>query len=390
MKDTLKVAVVGAGMAGQAHAFGYRNASMAARVAPLRVELVAIVDPNRQLARSVADRYGFAEVYPDVDHVLDDPNIDIVSVAVPNSLYIDVLPNILKSGKHLFVEKPLGRSAAEARDLADIARSCGVVAGVGFSFRRLPGLAAMADVVASGRLGPLRHLRAWYYADYAVDPNVPLTWRYLQESSGGGAILDMGAHAIDALQFVAGSISAVLAAQLRTVIERRPIPAGTAVGHGRTDVTTEYGQVTNDDVAVLIVELADGSIGHVEVSRVATGMPNSLGVVVFGANGHASFDSIQGGEFQVFEASAAPAAVNGPRRIFTGPEHPYFADVAPMPAAGVGTAYGEAFIAEIQEFITCVRDGRPMDTNFDTAVATMTVIEAAQHCAAEETRMPVA
>lgn len=382
MKNTLKVAVVGAGMAGQAHAFGYRNASMAHGMGPLRIELAAIVDPNPQLAQSVAERYGFSSVHTDLDAVLVDRDIDIVSVALPNRLHADVLPKVLAAGKHLFAEKPLGRSVAEAQALADAARGSGVVTGIGFSFRRLPALAALADVVASGRLGTLYSARAWYHADYALDPEGPLSWRYSLEDSGGGAILDIGSHAIDALQFVSGPVSAVVGAKLTTVIPKRPIPAGASVGHGPADLTGVYGEVTNDDIAVVLVELEGGAVGHVEVSRVAAGMPNSLGVTVYGSKGHAAFDSIRGSEFEIFETGTADAMTNGPRRIFAGPQHPHFADVAPMPGAGVGTGYGEAFMAEIQEFVTCVRSGRKMSTDFDTAIATMAVIEAAQHHAA--------
>lgn len=390
MNETLRVAVVGAGMAGQAHAFGYRNASMAAKLSGVRIELAAIVDPNTALAQSVADRYGFGSVEADVDSVLADPSVDIVSVALPNLVHAQVLPKVLAAGKHLFAEKPLGRSVTEARALADLARSSGVRTGIGFSFRRLPGLAAMADAVASGAIGQVYSARAWYHADYAVDPEGPYSWRYALEESGGGAVLDIGSHAIDALQFVAGPVTAVRGASLSTVIPKRPVPAQAAVGHEAAQSTGVYADVTNDDIAVVLVELGAGAVGHVEVSRVAAGMPNSLGVTVYGSAGHASFDSIRGGEFSLFESGTATALTNGPRRVFTGPQHPYFADVAPMPGGGVGTGYGEAFVAEIQEFVGCVLTGQAMSTDFDTAVATMAVIEAAQQVAARDERRPVA
>ncbi len=385
MKQTLRVAVVGAGMAGQAHAFGYRNASMAAGLGPVRVELATVVDPNVELARSVADRYGFEATETDVDAVLADPSIDVVSVALPNLVHAQVLPKVLAAGKHLFAEKPLGRTVTEARMLADLARASGVRTGIGFSFRRIPGLAAMADAVRAGAIGRLYTARAWYHADYAVDPQGPFSWRYSLEDSGGGAVLDIGAHAIDALQFVAGPVEAVTGAALSTVIPTRPVPAAATVGHGTAATTGEYAEVTNDDIAVVLLELAGGALGHVEVSRVAAGMPNSLGVTVYGSAGHATFDSISAGEFHIFQTGTADVLTNGPRRVFTGPQHPYFADVAPMPGGGVGTGYGEAFVAEIQEFLRCVLTGTPMSTDFDTAVATMTVVEAAHQAAASGT-----
>ena len=303
-RKTIRAAVVGAGMAGQAHAFGYRNATMAADLADVRVELATIVDPNLELAQTVKNRYGFEKAVADIDEMLADPSIDVVSVALPNNLHAQVLPKVIASGKHLFAEKPIGRTPAEAAELARLAAGSDAVTGVGFSFRRLPGLAAIAQAVAEGQIGEVYSVRAWYYADYAADPQGALSWRYDQELSGGGAVLDIGAHAIDAAQFVAGPIETVLDAQLRTVIAQRPKPAAGGIGH-HAAVTDETGPVTNDDVAVITAQFENGAVGTVTLNRIAYGMPNSLGVEVYGTNGHALFDSIAGGQFHVFTADAA-------------------------------------------------------------------------------------
>ncbi|MGM7774554.1 Gfo/Idh/MocA family protein [Arthrobacter sp. KNU-44] len=388
MTTTIRIGIIGAGMAGQAHAFGYRNASMARDLGDIDVQLHTIADPNLELAQSVAHRYGFANAVADIEAFLANPEIDAVSVALPNHLHAEVLPKVIASGKHLFAEKPIGRTREEAGRLADLAEACTAVTGVGFSFRRLPGLAALAQAVQNGAVGKVHTVRAWYNADYAVDPSGALSWRYSQEQSGGGALLDIGAHAIDAAQFVVGPVSRVLNSTLRTVITERPKPAAGAIGHGGA-TTEERGPVTNDDVALLTVEFDGGAVGQITLSRIASGVPNSLGVEAFGSNGHAVFDSISAGEFHLFESGVASAAFNGPRRIFTGPEHPYFNDVAAMPGAGVGTGYAEAFVAEIQEFLRCVRDGSPMDTNFKTAVSMMSVVGAALEAAESNTPVDV-
>jgi len=389
MKKTINVGLIGAGMAGQAHAFGYRNATMAADLAELSVNLHTIADPNQELARNVADRYGFASVTGDIDELLQNPDIDVVSVALPNFAHATVLTKALASGKHVFAEKPIGRTAQEASDLAEQAGSSDAVTGVGFSFRRLPGLAAVANAVSDGRIGDVHTVRGWYNADYAADPHGALSWRYSQERSGGGALLDIGSHAIDAAQYVAGPITRVLSAELRTVIATRPLPAAGAIGHGGSG-STETGAVDNDDVALLTVEFANGAIGQISLSRIAHGVPNSLGVEIFGSNGHVKFDSIRSGEFHLFEANAGGPDYNGPRAVVTSPAHPYFTDVAAMPGGGVGTGYAEAFVAEIQEFLRCVRDNTAMDTNFDTGLAMMNVVGAALQSASDGSAVTVA
>lgn len=364
MAHSVKIGIIGAGMAGQAHAFGYRNAMMAVGLG-VTVELDTIADPNLALAQSVAARYGFKNATADVDALIAS-DVDVISVALPNFLHAEVLPKVLASGKHVFAEKPIGRTPAEAASLQKLAERTSAITGVGFSFRRLPGLAALAVAVATGRIGEVHSLRAWYYADYAADPSGALSWRYSQEQSGGGALLDIGAHAIDAVHFVAGAISEVSHASLATVIAERPLSG-----------SDELGPVTNDDVALLTVKLESGAIGQIALSRIAAGMPNSLGVEIYGTRGSASFDSIVAGEFNLFETDITDAAFNGPRRIFTGPAHPYFSDVAAMPGAGVGTGYAEAFVAELQEFLRSVATLTPMDTDFEQASQMMNVVGAA-------------
>lgn len=374
MSTPLRVGIIGAGMAGQAHAFGFRNAMMAVS-SDVNVELVTIADPNLTLAESVARRYGFQHATADVDACIAS-DLDVISVALPNFLHATVLPKVIASGKHLFAEKPIGRTPEESASLQELAEASTATTGVGFSFRRLPGLAALRQAVADGRLGKIHTVRGSYDADYAADPAGALSWRYSQEESGGGAILDIGAHAIDALHFVAGPVSRVLGATLRTVIAERPLPARGAIGHGAS-TSNETGPVTNDDTALVTLEFASGAVGQVSLSRISAGTPNALTIEVMGARGSASFSSLTAGEFHIFENDAADAAYNGPRRVFTGPAHPYFTDVAAMPGTGVGTGYAEAFTAEIQEFLACVRDGRAMDTDFATATQMMNVVGAA-------------
>ncbi|GAB89796.1 Gfo/Idh/MocA family protein [Gordonia rhizosphera] len=376
-RRTIRVALVGAGAAGQAHAFGFRNVSMAAGLDSVAIDLATVVDPNVELARRTADRYGYREATADLQSVLDDPTIDAISVALPNSVHAVVLPAILASGKHVLAEKPIGRNATEAAELVALAEQSAAVTGVGFSFRRLPGLAAVRDAVAGGAIGSVRSFTAWYNADYGASADAPFSWRYAKETAGAGALIDIGTHAIDSVQHVVGPIRRVVSATLHTAITERPIPG-----------SDQTGVVDTDDVALLTVETENGAIGQIHVSRIAVGLPNSLGVQVHGEKGHARFDSIAAGEFHI-HLDDGPAALSGPRRVFTGPQHPYFSDVAAMPGGGVGTGYAEAFVAEIQHFVRCILAGEPMDTSFPSALRVMRVVDAASLAAADGTAVDI-
>jgi predicted dehydrogenase len=371
----IRVALVGAGAAGQAHAFGWRNVSMAAGLDHVDVDLAVVIDPNIDLAHRTASRYGYATASADMQAVLDDPTIDAVSVALPNSVHAEVLPGILSSGKHVLTEKPIGRCASEAGPLVELAELSDAVTGVGFSFRRLPGLAAVHDLIRDGAIGDVHSFTAWYNADYGASPDAPFSWRYARATAGAGALIDIGTHAIDAVQHVIAPVRRVVSSTLQTVITRRPMPG-----------SAEFGVVDTDDIVLLTVELENGAVGQIHVSRVAAGIPNSLGFQIHGAGGHARFDSIAAGEFHV-HLNEGPAALAGPRRVFAGPAHPYFSDVAAMPGGGVGTGYAEAFVAEIQHFVRCILACEPMDTSFGSALRVMRVVDAAIEAA--ETRVSV-
>jgi predicted dehydrogenase len=377
-RRTLRVALVGAGAAGQAHAFGYRNVSMAAGLEGVHIDMAAVVDPNNELARRTADRYGFTDATPDLQRVLDDPNIDAISVALPNGVHSAVLPAVLRSGKHVLTEKPLGRNAAEAAELVALAEQSNAVTGVGFSFRRLPGLAAVRDLVAAGVIGGVHSFTAWYNADYAASADAPFSWRYAKATAGAGALIDIGTHAIDTVQHVIAPVGEIISSTLRTVIDRRPI-AG----------SSEFGIVDTDDIALLTVELANRAVGQIHVNRIASGVPNSLGLQIHGSQGHTRFDSIAAGEFHV-HTDDGPALLAGPRRVFTGPQHPFFTDVAAMPGGGVGTGYAEAFVAEVQHFVRCIVADTPMDTSFSSAHQVMRVVDAAQESALRTAPVAVA
>jgi predicted dehydrogenase len=341
---------------------------MSDRLSGVTVELDTVVDTDIELARRVARRYGFRRAVADVQTVIDDPAIDAVSVALPNFLGLPVLGALLRAGKHVLGEKPLGRNAAEADELVGIAASSGRVAAVGFTYRRVPALAQLSEKVHSGLIGQPYFARAHYYSDYALDPATQMSWRFDAELSGGGTLLDMASHALDAVSFVlgtSGAVSAVTSCHLDTVIRERPTADG-----GRA-------AVTNDDTALIDLRFHGGVLGSVLSSRVAAGYPNDLGLEVFGSDGRAKWSFARSNEWVLYQRSVGAPGTDGPRIIVPGPDAPYFTDTMPMVARGNPTGYGEAFAAEMQDFLLSILNGTPMDTSFEVGARTMHVITAA-------------
>lgn len=374
MTRELRIGLVGAGPAGQAHAFGYRNVPMAHDLKDVRLILDTVVDPNLALAESVAQRYGFERCVASVDELLAGSSVDAVSVALPNHLAAPTLTKLINAGKHVLAEKPLGRNATEAQLLTDLAEAAGIVAGVGFSYRRIPALAAAARAIADGAIGTPYLATARFYADYALDPETPLNWRFVKETAGAGTLMDMGTHALDALEFLVGPISEVAASILHTSIPTRPEP--TSPG--------SRGAVDTDDTAMISLRFAGGAVGTMIASRVTAGIPVDLAVEVFGSGGHIRFSFEEMSYYTLYQTGANTPPTDGPRRIIPGPEAPHFADVMPMCFRGNPTGYGEAFIAETQDFVRAILTGLPMDTDFATATRTMLAAQAAIDCSRTE------
>ena len=321
MTTPLSVAVIGAGMAGRSHANGWRMATTMFDVEDLPpVRLAAVADANGPLADDAAKRYGYDKAVTSWEEIVDDPDIDVVSIVVGNDLHRPIAEALVKAGKHVLCEKPLAGTLEDGKAMADLEQDASVVTGVGFTYRRNPAMAAVSQHVTAGDLGPVTLFQGRYNCDYACDPGGALAWRYTGPK-GSGALADIGAHLIDLAEFVNGPIASVAGGQLTISIAQRPKPLGFVVGHGAAPVSDETGEVTNEDTAAWTVRFANGSSGTFAVSRTAFGMPNGLAFDVYGLQGRASVDWHRPAEY-LYDDALAPAITRGERRIIAGPNLP--------------------------------------------------------------------
>lgn len=221
-RHPLSVAVIGAGMAGRTHANAWRQVGTvfgSEGIPPIR--LAAICDSYEPFARSARDSYGYERAVTDWHDIVDADDIDVVSVVVSNALHRQVAEDLVRAGKHVLCEKPLSDSLENARAMAELEANSQVVTGVGFSYRRHPSVAAIAELVRQGRLGDVTTFSGRYWCGYGVDPTVPMAWRY-RGPQGSGALGDLGSHIIDVAEFVCGPIRSVRGGAFATIIDKRP------------------------------------------------------------------------------------------------------------------------------------------------------------------------
>ncbi|WP_166983144.1 Gfo/Idh/MocA family protein [Paramicrobacterium fandaimingii] len=379
MSDSIGVAVIGAGMAGRAHAAAYRAASTLYDPVLPEIRLVSIGDVNPVFGEAAARRFGFERTDQNWQAIAEADDIDVVSVVIANHLHREVVEGLLAAGKHVLCEKPLSDTIADAEAMADAARTASSVARVGFTFRRAPGIAFVRDLVQSGELGEILHFRGRYWADYSCDPMAPITWRY-KGPMGSGALADVGSHLSYIAEFIAGEVIEVSGGRFSTVINERPVPLEATVGHGHVAVSDTFEPVENDDYAAFTAGFANGASGSIEVSRVAAGHPNGLAFEVFGTKGTASWNQERPSEISLFKTEGEPSQ-RGERQVILGPNHPYVAGGFPMDAPGIGFGQNDGFVFQARSFLEEVAgmpegDSLPRCATFDEGIHSMRMLEA--------------
>jgi predicted dehydrogenase len=376
MTDSIGVAVIGAGMAGRAHAAGYRSASTVYGEGLPEIRLAAIADVNPAFATDTARRFGFARAEAGWEAVAAADDVDVVSVVVANPLHRQIVEGLLDAGKHVLCEKPMAPTVEDAEAMVAAAKASGRETGIGFVFRRSPAIGAIREQLASGAVGRPLHFNGHYWCDYGVDPRGPMSWRY-KGGPGSGALSDIGSHLIDLAEFVCGPIRSVRGAVLSTFVTERALPLGAAVGHAAAEVSDVTEPVENEDLVTFTATFASGATGTLSASRAAYGLANSLGFELFTSSGAATFDLARAGEFGFIDGAPA-GPTQGFRQVLVGPAHPYLTGGIPMDFPGVGYGQNDLFTFQSRAFLEQVAglEGLPRLASFEEGLHNLRLLDA--------------
>jgi predicted dehydrogenase len=376
MTDSIGVAVIGAGMAGRAHAAGYRSASTVYGEGLPEIRLAAIADVNPAFATDTARRFGFARAEAGWEAVAAADDVDVVSVVVANPLHRQIVEGLLDAGKHVLCEKPMAPTVEDAEAMVAAAKASGRETGIGFVFRRSPAIGAIREQLASGAMGRPLHFNGHYWCDYGVDPRGPMSWRY-KGGPGSGALSDIGSHLIDLAEFVCGPIRSVRGAVLSTFVTERALPLGAAVGHAAAEVSDVTEPVENEDLVTFTATFASGATGTLSASRAAYGLANSLGFELFTSSGAATFDLARAGEFGFIDGAPA-GPTQGFRQVLVGPAHPYLTGGIPMDFPGVGYGQNDLFTFQARAFLEQVAglEGLPRLASFEEGLHNLRLLDA--------------
>lgn len=350
------IGLVGGGYMGKAHAVAF-SAVGAVFDTPLRPRLEMIAASRPDTAERYRKAYGFRRAAPDWQALVDDPAVEAVVIASPQSTHRAIAEAAFRRGKPVFCEKPLGASLAEAEAMTAAAEASGAVAMVGFNYVRTPATQFARELVSSGAIGRVTWFRGEHTEDFLADPRLPGSWR--TEGAANGALGDLAPHMLNCALAIMGPIVS-LSAMVETVHATRPGPAG--------DVP-----VTNDDHLQLMCRFGDGAMGHLYVSRIATGRKMGYAYEIHGTAGAIRFDQEDQNALWLYRAEG-PEDERGFRKILTGPAHPDYLPFCQGP--GHGTGYQDQIIIEARDFLSAIHTGKPVWPTFRDGLEVWRVADA--------------
>ena len=296
-KPILSIGLIGYGGIGKFHTANWRNLNLQYPDLPAKIRLAAVASRSQSSADAAVAEGGFEYGVTDYEKVVQDPNIDLIDICTPNNTHFEIFQAAIDAGKHIYIEKPLALNLEQAEEMAAFPKKDGQVIQMAFNFRWIPAVMKAKELIENGSIGDVLNFRAQYHHSSYLNPEKPLSWRLTQEDSGGGALVDLGAHIIDLMLHLAGPFQRVIA-QTKTFIHQRPSPDGPA-------------PIQVDDHGQLLVTLKSGGMGLIEASRIAAGTTDDLNFEIHGTKGALKFNFMDSGWLYVYETKDARKPLGG-------------------------------------------------------------------------------
>ncbi|WP_274626614.1 Gfo/Idh/MocA family protein [Arvimicrobium flavum] len=318
-KDTIGVGLIGSGFMGKAHALAWNSVGPVFGDAP-RVRLLHLGDAGEELAARKAREFGFERASGDWRKVIADPEVDVVSITTPNKFHLEMANAALTAGKHVWCEKPMAPTLADAEMMLAAARASGKVAVLGYNYIQNPLIRHIRRLLDEGAIGPVNHVRIEMDEDFMADPEAPFQQRH-EAANGWGAIDDFAVHPLSLIAILFGKVARVMCDMSKPYPTRK-----TADGDRDVEVY---------DIATILLRLENGASGYIAASRTAWGRKGRIAIQIFGAKGTIAFDQERMNEFQLYVTSDRPTE-HGFRSIISAPHHPPYDRFCPAPGHSLG------------------------------------------------------
>ncbi len=382
LKKTINIAILGSGAMGKAHSFSVSNLKYCYKGFPFEAKLHTLVTRSAEGAEEKARDLGFENYCTSFEEVLTNPEIDVIDVCTPNICHYEQVKKAILAGKHVLCEKPLGISAAEADELADLAEKSGKICGMVFNNRHIPATIRARQLVADGRIGEVISFRSAYLHSSSTDPNRPRGWKQDKDICGGGVLFDLGSHAIDLLSFILGDKEENRIAKVRGLSQ--------IFHRERTGADGEKWQTNADEVFYMTAILGNGACGTVEASKITVGTNDDFTVSIYGTKGAIKFDLMNPNYLYFYDNEYTGTPCGGDRG-FTAIECVNRYDIAESVFPGIRTPIGWArgHVHSMYSYLKAVCENKPFSPSFADGAYVNRVMEAAYKSDAEKTEVEV-
>jgi predicted dehydrogenase len=300
MMKTIGIGIIGCGFMGKTHTYGAKTIPLHYNNLPFLPRLVGVCDSNIEAAKSMKEQNGFEMATSNLEELLDHKDIDVVTISTPNVFHKENIFAALAAGKHIYADKPLASSYADAVDVTEAWRKSDSVAQVAHQFRFFPAVMRAQQLIEEGRVGNIMSFHGAYLHSGSIDKNKPIGWKQDKAMGGGGVLFDLGSHILDLLRSLLGDFTEIFAST-RILYPERPNARGEKV------------PINADDSAWILCKLAGGAQGMVEASKIYTGTNDDFSFEIYGDRGALRFDSNYSNWLEFFDNETPEKALGGER-----------------------------------------------------------------------------
>ena len=370
---TYNVGILGFGMIGKVHAYGYMNLPFCYDPVPLRARITHVVTSREETAEKARQTSGADAAGTDFRAVTEDPQIDIVHICTPNHLHKQALLSAIAHQKHIYCDKPLVANLAEAEEIRTALAGYQGIAQMTFQNRFFPATMRAKQLIDQGALGEVLGFRACYLHGGSASPDAPLKWK-LTAAAGGGVIADLASHVLDLVDWLIGPLHSVMAAT-QIAYPRRPSP---------TDPTRKL-TVDAEDCVMCVARLPSGALGTIEATKTATGSEDEIRLEIHGSRGAIRFCGMDPHHLEWHDATAPDRPLGGLRgwnRIGAGQRYESPATSFPNPKAAIG--WVRSHVACLANFLAAVAEGRPTQPDLLQGIRVQYLMDCLRRSAAEK------
>ena len=363
----MNIGLLGFGSMGRTHSYSIANLNFFYGELPFEAKIAGVCTRNFENAQKAARVFSLGKAYKDEDEMINDPSIDVIDICTPNLYHYDAIKKAVNAGKHVYCEKPLCVTYAQAAEVAALVKEKGVTAQIVFNNRWMAPSMKAKELITSGALGDILSFRIAYLHSSCADPDKKAGWKQNSDICGGGVLFDLGSHIIDLIYYLCGEFDEV------TGMSKIAYPT-------RKGMDGDSWETNADEAFYMMAKLKSGATGTIEASKITVGANDDLTFEIYGTRGSVRFDLMEPNWLHFYDntivmGSGELGGGKGFQKIECVGRYPAPGGIFPGVKAPVGWLRGH--ITSMHNFLSAAHAGKTAYPSFDDAAHVQKVMEAA-------------